>query len=237
MMRWKFHLPLAGLLIGLTGLAFAQPAESPEPSNSDEPAQAEPVLPLTGEIYDIHQPQAVPRFTTQDIILMVGGASLGIGLTLALIIWLIRRRRPRDQEVSPYYEARLALREASEFKHIESVKQYSSALSDAVRVYIEKAFDLPAPERTTEEFLPEIQAHPIFRGELSDRLKDFLSLCDLAKFARQQMDGDGLAQLQLYAEEIVDKAHLQRMQMEARESDSSTPPASQAPRLEKEVAV
>ena len=57
-------------------------------------------------------------------------------------------------------------------------------LSDILRRYIEERFSVRAPEQTTEEFLLAITAMPSFRAADQKLLQDFLSHCDLVKFAR-----------------------------------------------------
>lgn len=65
-------------------------------------------------------------------------------------------------------------------------KIYASNLSSAIRNYISALFDIPAPERTTEEFL--ILASTSDKLQESDRRKiaEILILSDKAKFAAAQ---------------------------------------------------
>lgn len=64
------------------------------------------------------------------------------------------------------------------------IKQFYEAISDILRHYIEDRFELRAPERTTEEFLFEIQNTNVLSGAIRKSLKEFLTHCDLVKFAR-----------------------------------------------------
>ena len=64
-----------------------------------------------------------------------------------------------------------------------SAREFSVAVSDIVRGYIERGFDLTATHRTTEEFLHdllELSDSPLarYRGLLAE----FLEQCDLVKF-------------------------------------------------------
>ena len=68
--------------------------------------------------------------------------------------------------------------------HPASVKEFSVAISEVVRQYIEAAFQVTATHRTTEEFLHDLlsssnAALAAHRGLLAD----FLQHCDMAKFA------------------------------------------------------
>jgi len=64
------------------------------------------------------------------------------------------------------------------------VREFSSAISDTVREYIEAGFKITATHQTTEEFLHDILAAE--KSPLSAHrtlLAEFLRQCDLAKFA------------------------------------------------------
>lgn len=60
---------------------------------------------------------------------------------------------------------------------------FYTRLSAVLRVYIERRFGVHAPARTTEEFLGEIATSPDFDRDWPTTLADFLTECDLIKFA------------------------------------------------------
>jgi hypothetical protein len=64
------------------------------------------------------------------------------------------------------------------------VKEFYETISDILRHYIEDRFELRAPERTTEEFLFEIRNTSILSENDSKALAEFLTHCDLVKFAK-----------------------------------------------------
>jgi hypothetical protein len=61
--------------------------------------------------------------------------------------------------------------------------EYTDRVSDVLRRYLEERFAIPAPERTTEEFLDEVARAPVLDRERKRFLADYLAQCDLAKFA------------------------------------------------------
>jgi hypothetical protein len=63
------------------------------------------------------------------------------------------------------------------------VKEYYYRLSNILRHYIENRFHLRAPERTTEEFLVELQSSDALNQNYRELLSAFLTECDLVKFA------------------------------------------------------
>lgn len=64
------------------------------------------------------------------------------------------------------------------------VKLYFSELSDILRRYIEARFDINAPDMTTEEFLESLRFSGTLREEHQARLQNFLTSCDMVKFAK-----------------------------------------------------
>ena len=70
----------------------------------------------------------------------------------------------------------------------EHAREYSFAVSEITRRYIEARFHERAARRTTQEFLHNLLAQsegPL--AEHREQLADFLHHCDLAKFARWQL--------------------------------------------------
>ncbi len=57
-------------------------------------------------------------------------------------------------------------------------------LTDIVRQYVERRFDIAAPKLTTAEFLDQATRHESLDQPQQSLLRVFLSLADLVKFAR-----------------------------------------------------
>jgi len=64
------------------------------------------------------------------------------------------------------------------------IKQFYERITDILRHYIEHRFALRAPERTTEEFLIELQYTDVLGESDKKSIGEFLQHCDLVKFAR-----------------------------------------------------
>ncbi len=116
-----------------------------------------------------------------------GGAVLILG---GIVFWL--RARSRDaaklvKKIVPAHEiAYEKLQKLTEKKLVEAgkIKQFYEEVSDILRHYIEDCFELKAPERTTEEFLIEMQHTELLLDTQKDDLEKFLRHCDLVKFAK-----------------------------------------------------
>jgi len=68
--------------------------------------------------------------------------------------------------------------------HTGDTKEYYVGVSDCIRHYIERVFRMKAPEMTTEEFLNSLKDSKALSDHHKDLLKEFLSACDLVKFAK-----------------------------------------------------
>jgi hypothetical protein len=113
-------------------------------------------------------------------------------LALAAGVWWWRARPSRPQAeatlavaVPPHVRAMRALerlRGASRTTRADVDRWYVD-LSQVLRVYVEERFGVRAPERTTEEFLREIETGDGLLQRHREALAGFLSQCDLVKFA------------------------------------------------------
>lgn len=145
------------------------------------------------QIADIAPPASMPRAVKQW---MWWGIGVGGALVIGLLVWLgfrLRRRREAVEAAVPAHELAFAALEqliADNLIEEGQVELFYVRLSDVLRRYIERQFGLHAPERTTEEFLVELGASACFGADRSLRpthrslLRDFLTHCDLVKFAK-----------------------------------------------------
>jgi hypothetical protein len=123
-------------------------------------------------------------------IIGIGGGFVALLLLVLLILRLTRKQRILSEEdnkpkVPPHITA---LEQLNHIKH-EAVwkegktKEYYSAISDAIRLYIEGRFELNALESTTDEIMTAFRTQVLDR-ESKDKLQQLLTLSDLVKFAK-----------------------------------------------------
>lgn len=111
-------------------------------------------------------------------------------LVLLLFLWWRFSKRFKKREepppAPPHLRAHQALDRlvASGYLEQGELILFFRKLSDILRRYIEERFSVRAPEQTTEEFLQTIAAMASFRAADKKLLQDFLTHCDLIKFAR-----------------------------------------------------
>lgn len=112
------------------------------------------------------------------------GALFGL-LLLGLIGWLFVRWRKRALPIESPEER--ALRHLERMRgEVESLPPYlfSIRVSNVLRRYVTEQFDLPVTRQTSVEFLTTLAKSSPFSDEEKLLLEDFLSRCDLIKFAR-----------------------------------------------------
>lgn len=85
------------------------------------------------------------------------------------------------------------------------VKEFYERISDILRHYIEHRFELKAPERTTEEFLFELQYTDVLTSTDKDNLKEFLTHCDLVKFAKHTPNTEQIQRTFNLVKEFIEK--------------------------------
>ena len=86
---------------------------------------------------------------------------------------------------------------------IHEAEWFCVEVSHIIRVYLEERFSLHAPDRTTEEFLLELQSSRYLAAEHKQLLANFLSECDMVKFARAEPPEQELRSLHEAASRLV----------------------------------
>ncbi len=123
---------------------------------------------------------------------IIGALVLAAALYAAWCYWRKKASEPVFIPVIPPHErARQKLQEALTL--IEQPRPFCILVSDTIRLYLEERFNFHAPDRTTEEFLHELKATDRLLPDQKESLGEFLSVCDMVKFARYE---PGLPELQ-----------------------------------------
>lgn len=179
----------------------------------------------TNELRAIKPPVDIPLGPWPWII-----GTLVLALFGALLWWWLKRQRrirPAAPEVvvPPHVRAKQKLEQALGL--ISDPRLFCIAVSDATRVYLEERFELHAPERTTEEFLLELQQTSHLSPDQKATLGQFLEQCDLVKFARSEPTETELRALHRIADRLVDET-MPAVRV-TYDTDSARPSASSTP--------
>jgi len=167
------------------------------------PPPGSPAMPTATDIRGLKPPIDIP-----DPWFWVWVA-IGVLIVIAVIIciWKFWGKKvvapPVIPPVPPHERARVKLQEALAL--IAQPRPFCIMVSDTVRVYLEERFNFHAPERTTEEFLHELKATDMLTGQQKESLGEFLSVCDMVKFARYEPGKPELEALHQSASRLVDE--------------------------------
>jgi len=148
-------------------------------------------------------PGIFPRWLL--VLLLVSLLAAGIGLVVRRVLTQ-RRTILHNPPPTPPYEVALRELRALRSKHyIEELKAepFFVELSGIVRRYLEKRFNLRAPERTTEEFIREAANSRVLNADQQYRVRDFLEQSDLVKFARHNPRKEDMETAYESAEQLV----------------------------------
>jgi HAMP domain-containing protein len=154
----------------------------------------------TEDIRDIRGPKfIVPAWLVPA--LLAGAVLLAWGAYRAWR-WLRRRQRPRVP--LPFEVALQRLEDIRPLMQPPSAREFSTAVSDIVRRYIEQRFDVIATHQTTEEFLHDLlKSSNASLARHRALLSDFLHQCDLVKFADMSLTPQSMEQLHHSARAFV----------------------------------
>jgi hypothetical protein len=171
------------------------PARAPVPTYSlDTPAHVSPSArsaPASGagaatatatdeDIRDIRGPKSI--FPLWQLLAWIAvGALAAIG---GYVWWRRMRRAPAPRPLAVFEIALQRLEDIRSLLHPSTVREFSIAISDVVRQYIEAQMKITATHRTTEEFLRDLlDSSNAALATHRNLLAEFLQACDMAKFA------------------------------------------------------
>lgn len=132
-------------------------------------------------------------------------AGLGIGLWFYL-----RKKRALSQAkpevvLSPHEEAYLSLSQLknSDFIRKGLIKQYFFRMSEVLRIYIERRYQIRALESTTYELMRDLK--PLIQPDQKQLIEDVVTFCDLVKFAKYIPTALEIIQQSNQAKAVIDQ--------------------------------
>ena len=203
--RTRFSLPfqllMTCILLGASKVSSA--AEKGHLLHPEDNLQRDSPLPLYKGTWEIIQENWL--FPT---------ISLGVILLCSIIWWLRKKMKCANSsedgeklERDPYEEALEALYALDAKRKGMEAKPFTFRLSEVLRVYVQRRFELPAMELTGEEFIREAADHDFFRNHYDDLLREFIDRSDIVKYSRESIDGEGLILLMNSATHFVRDTH------------------------------
>jgi len=128
-------------------------------------------------------------YTFREVAPWVAGGLAAAALITALVIWLVRRLRKKEEEQLSKEPAHVrALRKLDTFRgnkfwKPENQKAFYSGVTDAIREYIVARYGVGAMEMTTAEIFADMKKTDVPK-ELYDQMKDLFERADFVKFAK-----------------------------------------------------
>jgi hypothetical protein len=147
----------------------------------------------------------------------VWATSLGALLLAGVLAsWFLKRRKQMRHAATIAVPAHVkALRELLRWKTaprttVSDIDAFYVGVSQVLRHYLEDRFGVHAPERTTEEFLRELDSSAQLVRDHGSELQQFLSQCDLVKFAKFLPDEAEHERTYQLAESFIDSTRADR---------------------------
>ncbi|MFB3787005.1 MAG: BatD family protein [bacterium] len=146
--------------------------------------------------------------------------ALGTLLFIALAAYFIRRYYKNKETpppvvppLPPHLQALQELRELRKRQDLiegRQYKEFSTRVSEILRVYIGRRWRITALEDTTDEVLEELSGVSLPEGVL-ELFQSFFRQCDLMKFAKHELPASELESLIGVAETIVERTQEERI--------------------------
>jgi len=201
-------------------------------------AAPSPALPMAGanatRMTDIHDIKP-PLNPGADLRWLYWALAIAAALLLAALAWRLWKKRKKlpGAEMAPppipaETEAYQMLDALAADGNLSS-KQFYFRLSAIPRRYIERRYDIPAAEMTTEELLPQVDRLPLGL-ELAQPLKAFCRGADPIKFAGVFAEQNRMAQDLSFARNFVRETTAETATTEAAENNAKECPSGQLDR-------
>ena len=125
----------------------------------------------------------------------------------AFLMWRWLKHRKTNIVLPPPVPAHIRAKQklTDALTLIAQPKPFVIAVSDTARIYLEERFDFRAPERTTKEFLHELQGTDLLLSDQKESVGNFLESCDLVKFAKYEPGENELRELHSSALRLVEE--------------------------------
>jgi hypothetical protein len=169
------------------------------------------------EIKDVKDPVKVPL---NWLLILMWVAIAAVVLGAAILIWLRYKKNKANKVVTvpkiilPAHVVALTALDELEKKHLWQqgmVKEYHSEITEIIRAYFERKFDLRALELTTTEVNLQLKEKS-GAANIIDITNDFLNNADLVKFAKFKPENSVNEEMMKQALEIVNRTSNQIVQ-------------------------
>ncbi len=157
------------------------------------------------QLRDIQPPLLLPEDPNYALAIAIVA---GCCLLLCFLLWFFKFRKKKI-EVDGIHEVALAeLIRLRKLMNQEGASLYATKLSDVLRSYIEQRFQIPSSRQTSREFFESLNDNPIDTAMLfaqhTENLKQCLTQCDMAKFAKSIPSGKNMEQMEEAVQKFIE---------------------------------
>jgi len=161
------------------------------------------------DIRDIKKPIYIKTYLWLYILITV----LLIAIVAYAVYWYIKRKPEVKEEIKEEVkrlpediEALNRIEEIVSKGYLENgqIKQFYFELSEIIREYLSRRYQIPTLERTTSEILYDLQK-VIYGSELYKKFYNFFYECDMVKFAKYIPTKNQLKSIVPLAKELIEK--------------------------------
>lgn len=153
------------------------------------------------DIRDIQGPIPMPSLWDWIPWLILSALIIG-GIVFA--VWWWKKKKSKALQRSLDEIALDDLEKASRWIEHNAPREFSFAVSETIRIYIENRFRVYAARKTTEEFLRDfLYTQDDSLAQWKDLLEAFLQHCDLAKFGKHPLSREDMNKMLESAQAFV----------------------------------
>jgi hypothetical protein len=131
----------------------------------------------------------------------ITGTILVCILIVFFIFFYLKKRKgkkPIEEEIvviDPFEEAIKEISNLQNQTPAPQPKPFVFKLSEILRVYVQRAFNVPAMELTGEEFMREIATHTFFKNRFDHSIQEFVLQGDRVKYSNDNIDSKEMSVL------------------------------------------
>lgn len=131
----------------------------------------------------------------------ITGTILACILIVFFIFFYLKKRKgkkPIEEEIvviDPFEEAIKEISNLQNQTPAPKPKPFVFKLSEILRVYVQRAFNVPAMELTGEEFMREIATHTFFKNRFDHSIQEFVLQGDRVKYSNDNIDSKEMSVL------------------------------------------
>lgn len=117
--------------------------------------------------------------------------------------------QPRQDPIDPFKDALKQIESLAQTSPRPAAKPFIFKLSEILRLYVERQFNLPALESTGEEFIRKVSLHPLLRQKFETTLKLFVQRGDRIKYSTEHSNEKEVLELLQSARDFINQAQVE----------------------------